>query len=268
MEEELAKAKARVKVIQEQEVLENGKTFINSGNNSGQQIKFSENAGFRNTVANNSQSLNQNQYGLQLPGKSSMKVKVSAIPETFATASPSQPLTVPFLNDNNNRFIGTSNAANISRPDNNTKSYRSRNDGDNEGVSEMICKLLQHQGAPEVELDKFSGNPMEYQYFVTMFKQVVENKISDQMGRLTRLIKFTDGEAKELIRHCIHLPPEAGYETAVKLLNNRYGNPHYLLASYRKEIRALPPVKPGDASGFRNFYNFVLKCETFLQLCV
>ena len=97
LEEELAKAKARVKVIQEQEVLENGKTFINSGNNSGQQIKFSENAGFRNTVANNSQSLNQNQYGLQLPGKSSMKVKVSAIPETFATASPSQPLTVPFL---------------------------------------------------------------------------------------------------------------------------------------------------------------------------
>ena len=133
MEEELAKAKARVKVIQDQEVLENGKTFINSGNNSGQQIKFSENAGFRNTVANNCQSLNQNQYGLQLPGKSSMKVKVSAIPETFATASPSQPLTVPFLNDNNNRFIGTSNAANISRPVNNTKSYRSRNDGDDEG---------------------------------------------------------------------------------------------------------------------------------------
>ena len=262
LEDELAKAKARVKVIQEQEALENGKTFINSGNNSGQQIKFSENAGFRNTVANNSQSLNQNQYGLQLPGKSSMKVKVSAIPETFATASPSQPLTAPFLNDNNNRFIGTSNAANISIPVNNTKSCRGRNDGDDEGVSEMICKLLQHQGAPEVELDKFSGNPMEYQYFVTMFKS--DNvKISDQMGRLTRLIKFTDGEAKELIRHCIHLPPEAGYETAVKPLNNRYGNPHYLLASYRKEIRALPPVKPGDASGFRNFYNFVLKCETF-----
>ena len=47
------------------------------------------------------------------------------------------------------------------------------------------------------------------------------------------------------------------------MLNNRYGNPHYLLASYRKEIKALSSVKPGDASGFRKFYSFVLKCETF-----
>ena len=83
------------------------------------------------------------------------------------------------------------------------------------------------------------------------------------MGRLTRLLKFAVGEAKELIKHCIHLPPETSYETAVKLLNNRYGNPHYLLASYRKEIKALLSVKPGNASGFRKFYGFVLQCETF-----
>ena len=25
----------------------------------------------------------------------------------------------------------------------------------------------------------------------------------------------------------------------------------------------MPSVKPGDASGFRKFYSFVLKCETF-----
>ena len=48
-------------------------------------------------------------------------------------------------------------------------------------------------------------------------------------------------------------------------MNNIYGNPHYLLASYRKEIKALPSVKPGDASGFRKFYSFALKCETFSE---
>ena len=30
----------------------------------------------------------------------------------------------------------------------------------------MIWKLLQYQGAPEVETDKFNGNPLDYQYFV------------------------------------------------------------------------------------------------------
>ena len=123
--------------------------------------------------------------------------------------------------------------------------------------------MLQYQGAPEVEIDKFNGNPLEYQYFVSMFNQLVEKRVNDQTGRLTRLLKFTDGEAKELIKHCIYFPPETGYETAMRLLNNRYGNPHYLLASYRKEIKALPSVKPGDGSGSRKFYSFVLKRDTF-----
>ena len=83
-----------------------------------------------------------------------------------------------------------------------------------------------------------------------MFNQVVEKKVSDQTRRLTILLKFTGGEGKELIKHCIHLPPETGYETAVRLLNNRHGNPHYLLPSYRKEIKTLLSVKPGDVSGF------------------
>ena len=96
----------------------------------------------------------------------------------------------------------------------------------------MICKLFQQQGAPEVEVDKFSGNPLEYQYFSIMFKEVVERKIKDPVGRLTRLIKFTDGEAKDLIKHCIHSTLDNGYDTAITLLNERYGNPHLLLPSY------------------------------------
>ena len=58
------------------------------------------------------------------------------------------------------------------------------------------------------------------------------------MGRLARLLKCTGIEAKELIKHCIHLPPETGYQTLKRLLNNSYGNPYYLLVSYRKEIKA------------------------------
>ena len=38
----------------------------------------------------------------------------------------------------------------------------------------MICKLFQQQGAPEVEVDKFSGNALEYQCFFSMFKEVVD----------------------------------------------------------------------------------------------
>ena len=130
------------------------------------------------------------------------------------------------------------------------------------GVSEMICKLLKYQGAP-VQRYKFNGNPLEYQHLFQCLTKQGEKKVSDQTGRLTRVLNFTGGKAKELIKHCIHLPPETGYETAVTLPNNRYGNPHYLFASYRREIKALPSVKADVASGFRKLHSFVLKCERF-----
>ena len=117
-----------------------------------------------------------------------------------------------------------------------------------EGVTNMICKLFQQQGAPEVEVDKFSGNPLKYQYFSAMFKVVVERKIKDPAGRLTHLINFTDGEAKDLIKNCIHLAPDIGFNTAIMLPNKSCnGNPHSLLASNRKEIKLLALFKPGDA---------------------
>ena len=67
------------------------------------------------------------------------------------------------------------------------------------------CQLLKQQGAPEVEIDVFSGDPLEYHYFMEIFKEVVEKRIEDPRGRLTRLIKCTSGEAKDLIKHCIQV---------------------------------------------------------------
>ena len=56
LEEELVKAKARVKVIEAQEELEKGKT-LSSGLNSDNQVGFTENLSFRGRNANNTQSI-------------------------------------------------------------------------------------------------------------------------------------------------------------------------------------------------------------------
>ena len=45
-----------------------------------------------------------------------------------------------------------------------------------------------------------------------MFREVVEKKISDPQGRLTRLIKSTTGEVRELVKPFIHDNPKYGYE--------------------------------------------------------
>ena len=77
-------------------------------------------------------------------------------------------------------------------------------------MEKSIAKLLQLQGAPMVDIDVFDGNPLEFNYFLATFKEVVEQKVDDPRGRLTRLIKYTTGEAKELIKNCIQEDPSKG----------------------------------------------------------
>ena len=54
--------------------------------------------------------------------------------------------------------------------------------------TDMLCKLLKVQSAPDVDMECFDGNVLEYHYFMALFIQVVESKIEDTRDRLTRLI--------------------------------------------------------------------------------
>ena len=91
---------------------------------------------------------------------------------------------------------------------------------------------------------------------------MVEKKIDDPRGRLTRLIKYTDGQPKEMIKHCIQEPSAVGYKNARSPLEEKYENPHQLLACYRKEIKSRPQLKPADGAAYVKIYNFLLKCES------
>ena len=46
---------------------------------------------------------------------------------------------------------------------------------------------------------------------MSIFKELVEDRIEDQAGRLIRLIKYTAGEARELKKPCIQQPTHIGY---------------------------------------------------------
>ena len=126
----------------------------------------------------------------------------------------------------------------------------------------MLCTLVREQVAPQVTIEPFHGNPLNFAYFLLMFTESMEKKIEDPMGRLTRLIKCTTGEAQELVKHFINDKPEQGYRNVMELLRRQYGNPQRLLATYRMEIKHMSPIKPGDISAFRKLFNFLIKCQS------
>ena len=106
------------------------------------------------------------------------------------------------------------------------------------------------------------GNPLNYFYFMALFKEAVEKNIDDPKERLTRLIKLTRGETNELIHYCIQLPDSIGYKQAISLIEGRYGNSHTIMAAYRKEIKKWPLIKPGDSAVLKKLYGFLIKCQS------
>ena len=52
-------------------------------------------------------------------------------------------------------------------------------------VAEMMCKLANQQSAPEIDIDVFGGNPLQFHYFMAVFDEAVEKKIEDPQGKIT-----------------------------------------------------------------------------------
>ena len=120
-----------------------------------------------------------------------------------------------------------------------------------DGIETMLCRIIKEQSAPDVRMEEFDGNPLNFNYFRSIFRETVEKKIDDPHGRLTQVIKYTCGEARELVKNFIHDRPDVGYTNAMNLLEKQYGDPHRLLASYRREIKQMSKINTGDAVAFR-----------------
>ena len=52
-----------------------------------------------------------------------------------------------------------------------------------------------------------------------------------------------------------------------EIVNTLYirGIPSHVMVEYRKETKAWPIIKSGDAEGYQRFYNFLRKCQSITQ---
>ena len=131
-----------------------------------------------------------------------------------------------------------------------------------DALMKQMNQIVKMQAAPEVEIDTFSGNPLEYTYFIKNFKDIIESTVDTQSGRLNRLIKYTAGEAKELVKLCSHDSSENCYDNALESLEREYGNKFKIACAFMEELRTWPVIKQNDASAYRKFHRFLLKCLT------
>ena len=133
----------------------------------------------------------------------------------------------------------------------------------NNDVIDVMRRLIDLQTAPDIDIDVFSGNPLDYKYFRTTFREVVEKKVQDPRGRLTRLLKYTSGDAKDLIKHCIYEEDDTCFDTAISLLDAEYGNRQVIVNSYLSQLKHWPVVKLNDGKAYKKFHRFLRSGLTF-----
>ena len=95
---------------------------------------------------------------------------------------------------------------------------------------------------PKVGMDKFDGNPANYQNFMALFDESF-GTLSDDQVKLTRLLFYTTGAAKLAIKDTILIGGSPGYQKARKLLHDRFGNPHLVSQRIMKDLKCGKSVR-------------------------
>ena len=107
--------------------------------------------------------------------------------------------------------------------------------GDNDMVK-LLC-------LPKIELQKFSGDPLQYHSFIKSFEVNVERFCSDPDLKLARLLQYTSDDAFDAISGSSIIGGQAGYDFALRTLKELYGSKHRVTESIIKSLRKAKPVR-------------------------
>ncbi|CAH8485099.1 unnamed protein product [Dicrocoelium dendriticum] len=99
---------------------------------------------------------------------------------------------------------------------------------------------------PKRELITFDGDPARYWMFMRCFEANVSRTTSDPTIRLSYLIQYCCGEAKEAIESCLILDPGEGFEEAMNILRRRFGRPHMIARTHINALTDGPNIRPND----------------------
>ena len=118
---------------------------------------------------------------------------------------------------------------------------------------------------PKRELMSFDGDPKGYPRFIKGFEVNVERRVKDYDERLTFLIQYCRGAAKEAIENCIMLPPEQGYREVKDILRKNFGQKHIVVRAFIDKVIKGPQIrasKPDKLSQLaRDMRNCILNSE-------
>ena len=99
---------------------------------------------------------------------------------------------------------------------------------------------------PQREYMSFSGEPHIFPLFMRNFEVNVESKEENDADRLSYLVQYCRGKAREAIEHCIMMRPEEGYKRAKEILQRNFGRTHVVTRAFLEKVVSGPPIRSSD----------------------
>ena len=118
---------------------------------------------------------------------------------------------------------------------------------------------------PRPEVPTFSGNPTEYWTFIRAFENLIERRTTSESARLYYLVQYTTGEVRELVKSCLTMREDAGYQKARDLLKKSYGQSYRIASAFVDKLAKESAIKAEDGEALRRFSILLTSCKNTLQ---
>ncbi|KAI2661518.1 Gag polyprotein [Labeo rohita] len=124
----------------------------------------------------------------------------------------------------------------------------------------MLVQQQMSSNLPQRDMDIFAGDPLQFLSFIKAFEHHIEEKTSSYQDCLYFLEQYTKGQPKELVRSCLHMVPQQGYQKAKGLLKEHFGSEQKIASAYMDKIFGWPVIKTEDVQALQEFALFLRGC--------
>ena len=119
---------------------------------------------------------------------------------------------------------------------------------------------------PSHEPHSFDGSDItEYQSFCLTFHQAIEKKCDSFEDKYYYLLKYTAGEANNLVKSCHNINSRKAYHEARCLLDDKYGNEYIIAQKYLQKLQNWTPIKAEDGPELNRFASFLTTIENLMK---
>ena len=228
LETKLAESQAKIQVLKEYEMLEDGR---------------STHVSMQKSISGN---IRKERVSMSLPQYATMDVQAPRQVQYSPIPQPPQPAFNPSpRTQTGNDIVSIMQKQNT--------------------ITELLVKQQQLSQLPTKDMSVFKGDALQFKSFMRAFEHAIEQKTDNDQDKLYFLEQYTDDEPQELVRSCAHMAPSKGYREAKRLLHKHYGDELRIASAYMEKALKWPQVKADDGKALNAYAMFLIGCRNSME---